>query len=259
MRRALRSQERSVRDEEPARRTRRRTPDQAPAPPARAARRQLGGTIETTARSLLASLILPASTRADSWPTKPIRLIVPLAPGATADIVARIFADELLEGAGPDHRGRQQDRRRRHDRDCRGSPRGAGRLHDRAGLAGYTGLQHRTLQEPGLRSAEELHDADLKAAGVSNVLIVHPKQSRKRADVLAQARAKPGEYTYSSGGVGTSHHMSGVLLELRTGVKLQSTCPIAPRPPASWPWSTARCRWACSTRPQCSARSGPAA
>jgi len=41
------------------------------------------------------------------------------------------------------------------------------------------------------------------------------------ADVLAQARAKPGEMTYSSGGVGTSHHMSGVLLEMRTGVKLQ--------------------------------------
>ena len=39
--------------------------------------------------------------------------------------------------------------------------------------------------------------------------------------MLAQARAKPGEYTYSSGGVGTSHHMSGVLLELRTGLKLQ--------------------------------------
>jgi tripartite-type tricarboxylate transporter receptor subunit TctC len=35
------------------------------------------------------------------------------------------------------------------------------------------------------------------------------------------ARAKPGELTYSSGGVGTSHHMSGVLLEMRTGVKLQ--------------------------------------
>ena len=39
--------------------------------------------------------------------------------------------------------------------------------------------------------------------------------------MLAQARAKPGEYTYSSGGVGTCHHMSGVLLELRTGLKLQ--------------------------------------
>ena len=60
------------------------------------------------------------------------------------------------------------------------------------------------------------------SGGVSNVLIVHPDNPAKTvADVLAQARAKPGELTYSSGGVGTSHHMSGVLLELRTGVKLQ--------------------------------------
>jgi tripartite-type tricarboxylate transporter receptor subunit TctC len=58
--------------------------------------------------------------------------------------------------------------------------------------------------------------------GVSNVLIVSPDNpARTVADLLAQARAKPGELTYSSGGVGTSHHMSGVLLELRTGVKLQ--------------------------------------
>ena len=60
------------------------------------------------------------------------------------------------------------------------------------------------------------------SGGVSNVLIVHPDNPAKTvADVLDQARAKPGELTFSSGGVGTSHHMSGVLLELRTGVKLQ--------------------------------------
>jgi len=40
------------------------------------------------------------------------------------------------------------------------------------------------------------------------------------ADVVEQARAKNGEFTYASGGIGTSHHMSGVLLEMRTGVKM---------------------------------------
>jgi len=60
------------------------------------------------------------------------------------------------------------------------------------------------------------------SCGFFNVLIVHPANPAKTvADVLAQARAKPGELTHSSGGIGTSHHMSGVLLELRTGVKLQ--------------------------------------
>jgi tripartite-type tricarboxylate transporter receptor subunit TctC len=50
---------------------------------------------------------------------------------------------------------------------------------------------------------------------------VHPSNPAKTvADVVEQARAKKGEFTFSSGGVGTSHHMSGVLLELRTGVKM---------------------------------------
>ena len=41
------------------------------------------------------------------------------------------------------------------------------------------------------------------------------------ADLVAQARAKPGELTYGSSGVGSSLHMSGVMLEQRTGVRLQ--------------------------------------
>ena len=56
---------------------------------------------------------------------------------------------------------------------------------------------------------------------VANVLIVHPSNPAKTvADVVEQARAKKGDFTFSSGGVGTSHHMSGVLLEMRSGVKM---------------------------------------
>ena len=56
---------------------------------------------------------------------------------------------------------------------------------------------------------------------MANVLIVHPSNPAKTvADVVEQARAKKGEFTFSSGGIGTSHHMSGVLLEMRSGVKM---------------------------------------
>ena len=46
-------------------------------------------------RSLFAAALVLSSgaAMAQAWPTKPIRMIVPLAPGATADIVARIYAD----------------------------------------------------------------------------------------------------------------------------------------------------------------------
>ncbi|MDP1750859.1 MAG: tripartite tricarboxylate transporter substrate binding protein [Reyranella sp.] len=174
-------------------------------------------------RFLLTAALVLASTAAfaQSWPTKSIRMIVPLAPGATADIVARIFADELGKSLGQtvvvDNKT------------------GAGGTiataeAARAPADGYTLVlvsQGTMVFNMGLYKApgyDSLKDLAMVAVtgGVSNVLIVSPDNpARTVADVLAQARAKPGELTYSSGGVGTSHHMSGVLLELRTGVKLQ--------------------------------------
>jgi tripartite-type tricarboxylate transporter receptor subunit TctC len=177
-----------------------------------------------TKRTLLASALAAAASgtaRAQAWPAKPIRMIVPLAPGATADIVARLFAEELGKALGQtvvvDNKT------------------GAGGTIATAEAArspadGYTMVlvsQGTMVFNIGLYKApgyDSLKDLTLVTAtgGVSNVLIVDPDNPAKTvADLLAQARAKPGELTYSSGGVGTSHHMSGVLLELRTGIKLQ--------------------------------------
>ncbi len=161
------------------------------------------------------------TAQAQAWPAKPVRLIVPLAPGATADIVARLFADELGKSLGQTF--------------VVDNKTGAGGTiataeAARAPADGYTMAlvsQGTVVFNIGLYKApgyDPLKDLAMVAVtgGVSNVLIVHPDNpARSVADLLAQARAKPGELTYASGGVGTSHHMSGVLLELRTGVKLQ--------------------------------------
>ena len=177
-----------------------------------------------TKRAFLAATLGAAASgaaRAQTYPAKPIRMIVPLAPGATADIVARIFAEELGKSLGQtvvvDNKT------------------GAGGTiataeAARAPADGYTValVSQGTMvfniglyKSPGYDSLKDLTPVAV-TGGVSNVLIVHPDNPAKTvADVLAQARAKPGELTYSSGGVGTSHHMSGVLLEMRTGVKLQ--------------------------------------
>lgn len=149
-------------------------------------------------RSLLAAaLALPSTVAlAQSWPAKPIRMIVPLAPGATADIVARLFADELGKALGQtivvDNKT------------------GAGGTIATAELArapadGYTmGLvsQGTMVFNIGLYKTpgyDPLKDLAMVAVsgGVSNVLIVSPDNPAKTvADLLAQARAKPGELTY---------------------------------------------------------------
>jgi tripartite-type tricarboxylate transporter receptor subunit TctC len=174
-------------------------------------------------RFLLVAALIAFSTAAtaQSWPAKPIRMIVPLAPGATADIVARIYADELGKALGQtivvDNKT------------------GAGGTiataeASRAPADGYTMLliSQGTVvfniglyARPGYDPVKDF-DAVAVAGAVSNVLVVHPDNPAKTvADVIAQAKAKPGEMTYSSGGTGTSHHMSAVLFERDTGVKMQ--------------------------------------
>ena len=83
---------------------------------------------------------------------------------------------------------------------------------------------------------------------VSNILVVHPDNPAKTiADVVAQARVKPGEMTYSSGGTGTSQHMSTVLFERDAGIKLQHV-PYRAAPAAVKNTMTSRQNWmlACS-------------
>ena len=147
--------------------------------------------------SAFAAVSTPVSTglMAQAWPAKSIRMIVPLAPGATADIVARLFADELGKALGQtivvDNKT------------------GAGGTIATAELArapadGYTmGLvsQGTMVFNIGLYKSpgyDPLKDLALVAVtgGVSNVLIVSPDNPAKTvADLLAQARAKPGELT----------------------------------------------------------------
>jgi tripartite-type tricarboxylate transporter receptor subunit TctC len=167
------------------------------------------------------ALAWSCAVRAQVYPTRPIRIIVPFAPGSTTDIIARLFANELTNSLGQNV--------------IVDNKTGAGGTiataeAARAPADGYTMalVSQGTMvfniglyRNPGYDSLKDLVMVAV-SCGFSNVLIVHPSNPAKTvADVLAQARAKPGEFTYSSGGVGTSHHMSGVLLELRTGVKLQ--------------------------------------
>jgi tripartite-type tricarboxylate transporter receptor subunit TctC len=168
-----------------------------------------------------AALLLPATARAAEWPERPIRMIIPFAPGAGADIVGRTFADELAKALGQpmvvDNKG------------------GAGGLLGtvegvRAPADGYTLLltsQGTTVwnlglyKTPGYDPLKDLVPVTITGE-LPNVLVVAPNNpANSVADMVAQAKAKPGELTYGSSGVGSSLHLSGVILEQRTGARLQ--------------------------------------
>ncbi len=148
---------------------------------------------------------------AQSYPIKPIRLIVPLAAGSTADIVSRYAAQGLAKALGQAVVVENKP--------------GAGGTIATAELArsaadGYTigfasqgtlVFNQAIYAKPGYDSHKDFQPISF-IGGVSNVMIVAPMSPFKApADVVTAAKAKPHTLTYSSGGSGTSHHLSGVL------------------------------------------------
>jgi tripartite-type tricarboxylate transporter receptor subunit TctC len=169
----------------------------------------------------LAFAIAPlGQVHAQTYPSRPIRLLVPLAAGSTADILSRTIGTELARELGQpvivDNKP------------------GAGGTIAMAELAraapdGYTiaFASQGTLvfnlalyARPGYDSLKDFAPIVL-VGGVSNVMVVPPGSTAKNPmDVIAAAKAKPGGMTFSSGGSGTSHHLSGVLFGQLSGTDL---------------------------------------
>ena len=170
---------------------------------------------------LTSSLLTPGAAWAADWPERTIRMIVPFAAGSGADTVGRTYAEELAKALGQsvivDNKGGAGG--------LLGTAEGA-----RAPADGYTLLltsQGATVFNMGLYKTpgyDPLKDlAPVITTGIlTNVMVVAASNpAHTVADVIAQARAKPDQLTYGSSGVGSSLHMSGVILEQRTGIKLQ--------------------------------------
>jgi tripartite-type tricarboxylate transporter receptor subunit TctC len=160
------------------------------------------------------------AARADTWPSHPIRMLVAYSPGATGDILGRLYGEQLTKSFGQNI--------------VIDNKTGAGGTIAMAELArapadGYTlgviaqGLLVYNLglyKSPGYDPFKDLVMLSINIS-VCNVLVLPPSNPAKTvADVVEQVRAKNGAFTFSSGGIGTSHHMSGVLLEMRTAAKM---------------------------------------
>ena len=175
------------------------------------------------ARLLLAAAIMASSgaAMAQSWPTKPIHLIVPFAPGAVADITARTFAEELSKALGQsvviDNKAGAGGAIGTAEA-ARAAPDGYTLLYTSQGTMVFNMALY---ARPGYDPVKDFEEVAI-VSGASNVLVV-PTESPLRtvSDVIAQAKAKPGELTFSSGGAGTTQHMNAVLFERATGVKMQ--------------------------------------
>ena len=172
------------------------------------------------ASALLLATASAAHAAAPAFPVRPVRIIVPFGPGGSTDIVARILGQKLTEAWG------QQA-----VVDNRGGAGGiiASELVARAAPDGYTILMG-TISTHGINQSlyrkipyDPIGDFApvTLVATTPSVLMVHPSvPAASVKELIALAKAKPGELNYGSAGFGGSQHLCGVLLMSLAGIKL---------------------------------------
>jgi len=167
--------------------------------------------------SLALLLVASAAQAQSSWPTKPVKILVPTAPGGTADATARMFALHLGKVLGQqfyvENRGGAGNTLGI-DSVVR-SPADGHTLLLGAGTITINHLVYKNLPYDVLRDLTPV----TQMVSVPNVLVVHGSQPMQTlADYIAAAKAAPGKLNYASAGVGSNLHLAMELLKFRTGI-----------------------------------------
>ncbi|CUI85638.1 Bug family tripartite tricarboxylate transporter substrate binding protein [Achromobacter kerstersii] len=173
----------------------------------------------TWAVACVLSLPLAGGAMAQSYPSRPISLVVPFPAGGTTDVLARALGQELAKSLGQPVVVENKP--------GAGSTLGADYVA-KAAPDGYTllmGAVHHTIATSVYKSLHYDFQKDFApvttVALVPNVLVVNPKLDAKTVQgLLALAKAAPGKLTYGSNGMGTGQHLIGAQFEQEGQVKL---------------------------------------
>jgi len=165
----------------------------------------------------VAALAAPAA--AQSWPSKPVKIVVPFGPGGPADIYARILGQELTEAL------KQQFVIE--NKAGAGGTIGAD-IVAKAAPDGYTLLMMSntlTTNETLLANKPYGLMRDLVAVAPVNssdlVMVISPSvKATTLSELIALAKAQPGKLAYASAGPGTPYHLAGELFKTMTGTDI---------------------------------------
>ena len=178
--------------------------------PLHAARRHLAGAL------FLATTLACGPALAQTWPAKPVSLIVPFPAGGTTDVLARALADKLQVALGQPVIVESKP--------GAGATLGADYVA-KARADGYTllvGAVHHTIASSVYKKLPYDFQKDLapitEIALVPNVLVVNASTPAKNvAELVALLKAQPGKHNYGSNGNGTAQHLIGTQFENMTG------------------------------------------
>ncbi len=170
--------------------------------------------------AVAAAALSTSALAQDNWPTQPVKLVVPFAPGGTSDVLGREIAArlqaQLKQTVIVDNKA------------------GAGGVLGADSVAkaapdGYTvllgtiathAINPALMPKMPYNAAKDFAPVILLGK-ISNVLLLGPNQpTRTVKELISQAKAKPGEIAFASAGQGTSQHLSGEVFKLLTGAEL---------------------------------------
>jgi tripartite-type tricarboxylate transporter receptor subunit TctC len=163
---------------------------------------------------------LTAAAQAQTFPSKPIRLICPFPPGGAVDIASRAIAAEMSKtlgqpvtvenrpGAGGNIGGAEV---------ARAAPDGYTMLMTTSGIQAINPVLYPKMQYDPNKDLTPV----AALVSLSNVLVVHPAvKANSVAELTALAKAQPGKLIYASSGSGTSIHMSAELYKQLTKIDI---------------------------------------
>lgn len=171
-----------------------------------------------TLAGAFAAIATPALAQ-DAWPNRPIRLVIPFAPGGPIDTVGRLVGERLREKLGQPFV-----------------------IDNRAGAGGSIGLRA-TVQAPpdgatfvltssslailpaiyanlGFDPRTDLTPVSLVAEIATTIAVRADHRFATLQALVAEARAKPGTITYGTSGIGSSNHLSGAMLAATARIDL---------------------------------------
>lgn len=172
----------------------------------------------------LSAIVFAATPAAaqSSWPTKPVKIVVPFAPGGTTDILARAVAPELSKAFGQqfivDNRAGAGGNIGA-DIVAKSAPDGYTLL---MGTVGTHGINKSLYRKMAYDAQKDFAPITL-VAGVPNVMVMNAEKAKTLGinsvpDFIRYAKAHPGQFNMASSGNGTSIHLAGELFKSMTGI-----------------------------------------
>ncbi|MBL8379759.1 MAG: tripartite tricarboxylate transporter substrate binding protein [Burkholderiales bacterium] len=169
--------------------------------------------------AVFCALLMSVAATAQTYPTRPVRMVIGFTPGGGVDINARLLASRLSEILGQSVVVENRP--------------GAGtniasELVAKAPADGHTLLMNTgaiainmsLYKSPGYDTLRDFSPVSIFSESQNILTVSAAKPYRNVGELIAAARAKPGALTYGSAGAGSTQHLAGELFKLRTGTDI---------------------------------------